>query len=263
MIDDAPDDLSSRASDATGLQQSNAPFSRVRRSLAHPLAQLIIAFLMLGLVQSFFVKLNAVPSASMEQTLLPGDRIVTDRTAYWFGAPQVGDVIVFNASEAWEEENPIVIDSPVEYGVRWAGELLGIGPGLSHTLVKRVVATAGQTIECCTSSGQLLVDGHAVNEPYIHNDLVFQAGETDCASTPRSMRCFLAYTVPEGRYVVLGDHRGNSSDSFSSCRGLIDGEASCVRTVREEDIVGRVFSVLFPNPRFLPDAEVVNETSGT
>lgn len=235
-----------------GGDRARAKKPRWRRIVGHPVSQLVIAFVVVALIQAFLVKPYVVPSLSMAPTFQVGDRIIVDRAVYVFSAPQPGDAIVFNASSTWEAENPVTIDSPIEGVVRFIGEFTGFGPGLSHTLTKRVVAGPGQTVACCTTDGRITVDGVPVDEPYIVSDIPFEQGVYDCETVPRSTRCFDPFTVPEGQYFVLGDNRANSSDSIAMCRGGTT-TASCVRTVRREDVVGRVFAIAWPNPHFLPN----------
>ncbi len=75
-------------------------------------------------------------------------------------------------------------------------------------------------------------------------------GSLDCESTPVSQRCFGEVTVPEGMLLVLGDHRGASSDGIAQCRGSMDTGDACVRWVRESDVIGEAFAVVWPIGRF-------------
>ena len=239
----------------------NAP-SRRRRVLGHPLTHLLAALLVLGLTQAFVVKLFMVPSGSMEQTLEVGDRILVNRLAYGppgtHGTPSNGDVIVFTSDdELWprsssSDDGSLV--ASVKHGIKFVfGDLIGIGPTTGHTLVKRVIGTPGQTVECCSAAGKLMVDGVEIDEPYVYEDLPFEPGVLDCESTPASQRCFPAVTVPEGMLLVLGDHRSNSADSVAACRGLTDaslgassGEAGCVHWARIDDVYGKAFVTVWP-----------------
>ncbi|PPF43598.1 hypothetical protein C5B85_12935 [Pseudoclavibacter sp. AY1F1] len=55
--------------------------------------------------------------------------------------------------------------------------------------------------------------------------------------------------MPEGQIEAPGDNRTDSSDSLAACRnGGVD--ASCLRTERDDDVVGEVFSIVWPLPRF-------------
>lgn len=205
---------------------------------------LVAAFVVLALVQACIVKLYYVPSGSMQQTLQIGDRLLVDRVTLHFSDPHNGDIVVFNASDLWGETTAAP-SNPFVYAVRWAGGIIGVGPNLDHTLVKRVIAGPGQTVSCCDAEGRVLVDGVPVDEPYVFENYPFAAGSFDCSTTPESMRCFSEVTVPENEYFVLGDHRSNSNDSIFACRGggPID---DCLKMVGRDDIVGRVFTVVFP-----------------
>lgn len=223
----------------------------LRRALRSPWAHLVIAFLVFGLVQAVFVKVFSVPSGSMQTTLEVGDRILVDRTAGWFGRhPQRGDVIVFTTDDDWEAATTA---TPVWKAViKGTLGAFGYGPGNAHHLVKRVIATGGDTVSCCDADGHLQVNGEALDEPYVYDDLPFTAGVLDCDTTPRSRRCLPEITVPEGSLLVLGDHRSVSSDSVIACRGLTDADPAadgCARFADERDVVGHVVAIAWPLSR--------------
>lgn len=211
---------------------------------------LVAAVVVLALIQTFVAKLYYVPSGSMEDTLEIGDRVVVSRLAYLGNAPATGDVIVFNASDSWEEP-PEPPANPIKFAIKWFGGVVGIGPSLDHTLIKRVIAGPGQTVACCSADGRMIVDGKPIDEPYTINDFAFEPGTLDCATDPVSRRCVNEFTVPEDQYVVLGDNRSHSSDSLYECRGAPE-LGTCVRTVKRNDIVGKLFVVLLPLGNFGP-----------
>lgn len=99
-------------------------------------------------------------------------------------------------------------------------------PGRGDTnFVKRVIGLPGDTVQL--TDGVLYLNGEAVEEPYIN----------DAYRTGR-LNQFGPYTVPEGKYFVMGDHRNNSNDSRS------------VGPLDRNMIVGHVRSILFPFSRF-------------
>lgn len=67
--------------------------------------------------------------------------------------------------------------------------------------VKRIVAMPGQTVEINEASGEVLVDGEVLLEPYIFENTYGKEGTG------------YPLTLGEGEYFVLGDSRGNSRDS--------------------------------------------------
>jgi signal peptidase I len=102
--------------------------------------------------------------------------------------------------------------------------------GDDTSYVKRVIAVAGDTLECCDADGFLLLNGEPLDEPYVYGG--------DVASDIE----FVA-TVPEGRVWVMGDHRSASADS----RALLGAPGGGMIAV--DRILGRVTSVVWPLDR--------------
>lgn len=225
---------------------------RFRRWLGSPWLHLAAAFVVVGLMLTFVIKPYVVPSASMEPAVRTGDRVLVDRVSLVFGEIERGDVVVFDADAAWEGARPAPAN-PLVGAARWVGEVTGFGPSSDHTLVKRVIGLPGEVVECCDAEGRIVVDGVAVDEPYVVGDLPFTVGEVDCDSADavgvRSPRCFDAVTVPDGSYLVLGDARAVSQDSASACRveGVPD---DCWRWMSRDAVVGRATVVFWPLDRW-------------
>lgn len=220
-----------------------------RRSTAGSvLVNLVAAVVVIALVQTFFVKMYVVPSGSMQGTLLIGDRILVNRTAYAGGVPPRGDVVVFSASGDWNE-SPQQAGNPAKEVLRHFGDLTGIGPSHEKFMVKRVIGIPGDVVECCTAAGALKVNGLAQDEPYVQGEPPFSLDGPNCETTPLSTRCFGPFTVPDGQLLVLGDNRGNSKDSVHACRGRA-ADASCLKLVPLQNVIGHTFATVLPLQRF-------------
>ena len=229
-------------------QKPSAKWRRVRSS---PWFHLFLALALVSLMHGFIVKPYSVPSGSMEQTLEVGDRIYANRLAYLGDEPESGNIVVFSASEAWGER-------PQRSGLRWiagaVGDVLGFGPSNQHALVKRVIGVPDDTVSCCSIDGAVEVNGEALEEPYIFDDYPFETGTLDCVSTTRSQRCFGPVTVGRDEFLMLGDHRSRSSDSIIACRRTTSTadspDSACARFAMRDDIVGKVFTRIWPLSRF-------------
>ena len=219
-----------------------------RRVIGSTWFNVAAAFVVTGLILSFVAKPYWVPSGSMETTLQPGDRVMVNRLAYIGASPGNGDIIVFDAGSTWDIEGPPE-SNPIKSALRWIGEVTGFGPSSAHTLIKRIIGTPGQTVECCSVDGRLMIDGEPIDEPYITNDFPFEAAAFDCSTTPRSARCFDAVEVPADSYLMLGDNRGDSSDSAAFCRSD-SASADCWRWATRPDIVGNAFVIFWPITRW-------------
>lgn len=206
---------------------------------------------MIALVQSFAVKVYQVPSASMEQTLAPGDRILVDRIGLAGNGTRPGDVVVFERPESWRD-SPAPDRPAWRTAVGWIGDVFGFGPSNSDALVKRIVAGPGQTAECCDAQGRVTVDGVALTEPYVTADLPFEPGALDCTTAARSPRCFGPVALGADEYLMLGDNRADSADSVSRCRTVAAEQpspATCARPVPRERIIGSAFLRIWPLDR--------------
>lgn len=239
-------DAARNGADAGGSRSPNLPLWR--RLTRSPWFHLILAFVVMSGVLNFVAKPYYVPSGSMEETLGVGDRVLVNRLAYLGAGPSTGDIIVFEADDAWDGGVPLN-ENPLRKALRWVGEVSGFGPSSPHTLIKRVIAGPGQVVECCDAEGAITVDGATLDEPYVFEDFAFAPGTLDCTTVPRSRRCFDAVTVPEDSYLVLGDHRSNSADSAVGCRSEIADE-SCWRWARRDEIVGDAAVILWPISRW-------------
>lgn len=215
--------------------------------------------LLTWLLQTFIGRQYVIPSESMESTLIgcdgcTNDRIVIDKMVYRFGDPQPGDVVVFEGpSESWNGAwmSPRSTN-PVMHKVQDALSWFGFAPPDENNLVKRVIATGGQTIECRNDEGVgVKVDGKPLHEPYINMELQRQtvaafgpgvAGPGD--SVPPCLGPdFGPIKVPEGNVWVMGDNRLNSQDSRYHVDDKYQG------TVPISDIRGKVRTIIYPFSR--------------
>ena len=148
----------------------------------------LIALLVSWGVRTFLVRSFFIPSASMEQTLLIGDRILVNELVPGVMDLHRGDVVVFEDPGGW------------------------LAAGEGDDLVKRVIGLPGDTVSCCDSEGRLRVNGEPLDEPYLN------VPEGDPASlTPFDV------TVPDGALWVMGDNRERSADSRSHVTGPYEG----------------------------------------
>ena len=229
------------------------PAEHVPRHLRRPAPTwlLLVGYLMVGLVVvsvlqgTRLVRVYNVPSGSMERTLGVGDRILVSGLPYLSAGPRRGDIVVFGHGDTWDDEAKPPTSDPLVAAARVFGDVTGIGTASRVHTVKRVIGLPGDTVECCDTQGRVLVNGVPLDEPYVWRDLPFTASEHACSTPARSARCFEPLQVPEGRLLVLGDHRSNSADSVVECRAP-RAPASCGRFVEASRVVGVVFAKAWP-----------------
>jgi signal peptidase I len=198
----------------------------------------LVALVLTFLIQTFIAKVYVIPSGSMETTLhgctgCNNDRVLVDKVTFRFSDPQPGDVVVFRGPDSWSKE--FDVSPPSNFlvaGLQQLGSLIGLAPPDEKDFVKRVIAVGGQTVQCCTTNGQVMVDGKPLDEPYIY----YLPGAGD---GPRQ-ETFGPVTVPRGDLWMMGDSRNNSSDSRAQGHGAVP----------VGNVIGKARLIVLPFPRF-------------
>ena len=179
------------------------------------------------LVKAFVVQVYRIPSASMENTLQIGDRVLVNKLVYHFRGIARGDIVVFSGQDSWGPDAPPPSGDPV---IRVFDDVLSdIGLRSSQTYyIKRVIGLPGDHVACCDAQGRVTVNGVPLSESsYIYP-----------GNAPSAFR--FSAIVPAGDVWVMGDHRGDSDDSRYH-PGSPGGGA-----VPENEVVGRAFLIIWP-----------------
>ena len=164
------------------------------------LQALVVALVSLIVVFAFFGRIIGVDGSSMVPTLRDHDLLLLQSIGY---TPEQGDVVVLN--------KPF-------------GSVTG-------PIVKRVIATEGQTVSIDYISRTVSVDGVVLQEDYINEPMDWPASQWETITD---------VVVPENSIFVLGDNRNHSSDSRDERLGCID----------ERLVLGKVLWVIFPFGNF-------------
>lgn len=163
---------------------------------------LVGSVLAVVLVFTFLIRLIGVDGHSMVPTLQNGDRLLV-LSSLLDHDYEYGDIVVLREESFLEEP-----------------------------IVKRVIATEGQTVDIDFEAGIVYVDGEALDEPYINEPTYMEEGTE------------FPLTVPEGCIFVMGDNRNHSSDSRDSRLGTVDtrcvlGKAVFLAFPGADDVTGK------------------------
>lgn len=158
---------------------------------------LVQAFIIVVLLLTFLFRGFTVDGESMMNTLHNGDKVAVVR---WKYVPKDGDVVVIRKGAE--------IDKPI---------------------IKRIIATEGQSLKINYSDGSVIVDGKKLDETYIREPMIRLISND--AKIPA--------IVPEGYCFVMGDNRNHSSDSRCTAIGLIP----------YSNIIGKAKFVFYPFDR--------------
>jgi signal peptidase I len=190
------------------------------------------ALIVSSILRAFVGQMFIIPSESMENTLLVGDRVVVEKLT----GVERGDVVVFEDPGGWLG----VEESGQKRGsIGRFFEVVGLLPDSSHGhLIKRLVGMPGDKVACCDEKGRLLVNGQPLDETsYLYP-----------GDAPSQMD--FQVTVPAGRVFVMGDHRSASGDSrvhLQDTVGAFQGDAAFVPM---DKITGRAVMVVWPAGRW-------------
>lgn len=190
---------------------------------------LVISFL----IKTFLVQAFWIPSGSMEDTLVYGDRVLVSKLQVGPTEIERGDIAVFHDPGGWLPPAEDPDRGALVNGVVDLLEFVGLAPaGDGDHLIKRVIGIGGDRVVCCDDQGRVTVNDVPLEEPYL-----FPGDEP---STEQ-----FDVTVPRDHFWVMGDHRSNSRDSRANDDGTGTGGS-----VPADNIVGQALVLVWPLDRF-------------
>ena len=152
-------------------------------------------------IRIFLIEPFFIPTGSMEPTLNVHDRVLVNKLSYHLHGVHRGDIIVF-AKPSTDNE-----------------------PGIKD-LVKRVIGLPGERIQS-GPNGEILINGQPIKQSWLTAQAKADPGPP-----------IIPMTIPAGEYFVMGDNRGDSSDS------------RVFGPIPRHLIVGRAFIIVWPLSRF-------------
>jgi len=209
-----------------------------------------VALVIALLTKTFVVQPFYIPSASMEDTLLIGDKVLVNKIVYRIRPISRGDVVVFSGTGSWDppapppkpSRNPLARFSAVTVG-RLVNEIEGLfGDVHGQTdYIKRVIGVPGDHVACCNAHGQITVNGVALHE------------KAYVIPGARPSQGSFSIVVPPGRLWVMGDNRPDSEDSRMHDCAYASADR-CERwdrngTIGENHVIGRAFMIVWPPSR--------------
>ena len=156
----------------------------------------VSAVLIIVLLFVFVIRMMGVRGPSMRQTLQEGDRVLV-LDSHLVEEYRRGDIVVARKASFAED-----------------------------SIIKRVIAVGGQTVDIDFAAGVVYVDGEALEEDYI-NDLTYTSEGT-----------VFPLTVEQGSLFLMGDNRNMSTDSRDPRIGVVD----------ERCLIGKAVFLVYPGP---------------
>jgi signal peptidase I len=171
---------------------------------------LVLTLVIYLLIHNFIAQPFEVEQDSMVPTILEHEYVLIDKITPRFGDFERGDIVVFEPPPGYEQG-----------GVPF---------------IKRVIGLPGDVISLANGSVFVTPPGGArveLEEPYVARGIGGAAAPTTC----KDAECTEQWTIPDGRYFVMGDNRAQSQDS------------RFFGPIERDTIVGRAWLRYFPIDR--------------
>ena len=242
--------------DVTVPDSDPPPAGRRKKSWRQLMMVVVAAIVLMLLIKAFVVQVYRIPSSSMEDTLLTGDRVLVNKLIYHVRGIARGDIVVFSGDGSWGTTTGAPDPSPPGNPLlRFAYDVLAdVGVYSTQTYyIKRVIGLPGDHIQM--KNGILFLNGQPVPRRRIE-DYLYQEGNGAVIplaqyieTLPNGVQHRIIemsdngpldntqeYVVPPGDYFMMGDNRDNSQDS----RVL-----SAVGYVPAENLIGKAQFIFF------------------
>lgn len=167
----------------------------LKKSLMLYLHDLIYMLSIVMIIFLLIFRIVIVSGSSMYSTLWNGDWLLVSSSVF-YKEPKHGDIIVAS-KDSFNDGEPII---------------------------KRVIATEGQTVDIDFETGIVYVDGVALEEDYTYTPTNVEEG------------IVFPIQIADGCIFVMGDNRNGSKDSRHPEIGMID----------TREVLGKAFFLLFP-----------------
>ncbi|QAY62253.1 signal peptidase I [Xylanimonas allomyrinae] len=216
---------------SAGVSRHRAPKKGL--GLLRETAIIVVSALVLSwLIKSLLVQAFFIPSASMEDTLEVGDRVMVSRLVPRVLDLHRGDIVVFRDPGGWLRPYEPPDHGPIGNAIGRGLTAVGLLPqDTGEHLIKRVIGLPGDHVTCCDADGKIEVNGTAITETsYIKP-----------GSIPSQVP--IDQTVPEGMLFVMGDNRQDSADSRFNTSKPGGG------FVPIDNVVGTAFATVWPFDR--------------
>lgn len=179
-------------------EETKTPKETIKAILKETIETAMFVIVMVIIIRFFIGEIRWIPSASMNPTLIEGDRLFVERYSRFYSEPQRGDIIVFYPPETKLKNSFSAVFS------RLTGFFCK-----DIAYIKRVVGVPGDKINIKRENGETFVylNGKKLDEPYVKN-----VSESSYICTNKTPYCD-DIIVPDGMFFMMGDNRGYSLDS--------------------------------------------------